>query len=95
MAKYGAGKSPLDQFLPESAHGSEVAPFRGDLRAEADVFVAPDDVHLDPIEGVVARLDRANSSSVQVWPMLAAALVAIGVSMLALAAFARLGFPPL
>ena len=87
------GKNALDEFLPESALTSEVSRFRGELRGQIDLFVSADDVQLDPIEDVGRRQPRANSSSVQMWPMLAAALVAIGVSMLALAAFARFGFP--
>jgi hypothetical protein len=89
------GKSALDEFLPESALTSEISRFRGEVRGEIDLFVSADDLQLDPIEDVARRDRRANSSSVQMWPMLAAALVAIGVSMLALAAFARFGFSAL
>lgn len=95
MTTHGAGKSALDEFLPEAEITSEVSRFRGELRGEIDLFVSADEVQLDPIE-VVARSEwRANSSSVQVWPMVAAALVAIGVSLLALAAFARFSFSAL
>jgi hypothetical protein len=87
MTTHGAGKSALDEFLPESVLASEISRFRGEPRGEIELFVSADDVQLDPIEAVA----RPNSSTVQVWPMLAAALVAIGVSMLALAAFARFG----
>lgn len=63
----------------------------GELRGEIELFVSPDDVQLDPIDAIAHSAPPANSSSVQMWPMLAAALVAIGVSMLAMAAFARFG----
>ena len=95
MSSHGAGKSALDEFLPESALASEISRFRGEPRGEIDLFVSADDVRLDPIEDVARAASRAKSSPVQMWPMLAAALVAIGVSMLALAAFARFGFSPL
>lgn len=94
MISHGAGKSALDEFLPESALASEISRFRGEPRGEIDLFVSADDVHLDSIEAV-ARSSRGNSSSVELWPMLAAALVAIGVSMLALGAFARFGLSAL
>ena len=89
------GKSALDEFLPESALTSEISRFRGELRGEIDLFVSAVDLHLVPIEVVARRDRRANWSSVQMWPRLAAALVAMGVSMLALAAFARFGFSAL
>lgn len=95
MASQGAGKSALDEFLPESALASEIARFRGEPHGAIDLFVSADDIQLDPIDVVARRTPRADSSSVQLWPMLAAALVAIGVSMLALAAFARFGFSAL
>ncbi len=95
MTSHGAGKSALDEFLPESALASEISRFRGEPRGAIDLFVSAEDVQLEPIEVLARRPPRANSSSVQLWPMLAAALVAIGVSMLALAAFARFGFSTL
>jgi hypothetical protein len=94
MTSHGAGKSALDEFLSESVLASEISRFRGEPRGEIDLFVSADDVQLDSIEAVT-RSPRAPSTSVQVWPMLAAALVAIGVSMLALAAFARFGLTAL
>ena len=95
MTSHGAGKSALDEFLPESALASEISRFRGEPRGAIDLFVSAEDVQLEPIEVLTRRPPRANSSSVQLWPMLAAALVAIGVSMLALAAFARFGISAL
>ena len=95
MTSHGAAESALDEFLPESALASEISRFRGEPRGAIDLFVSAEDIHLDPIEVVARGTPRANSSSVQLWPMLAAAFVAIGVSMLALAAFARFGFSAL
>ena len=79
-----AGKSALDEFLPE-------------LNAQRDnreSRIDPGDVHLDPID---FRPERATTShppattddGAQLWPMLAAALVGIGVSILAFAAFVK------
>lgn len=95
MTTHGAGRSALDEFLPESASTSDILRHTGELRGEIELFVAPDDVQLDPIDAIAQSAAPANSSSVQMWPMLAAALVAIGVSMLAMAAFARFGFSAL
>jgi hypothetical protein len=90
-----ARKDALDEFLPESIFTAAVPNTRGPLRGEIELYVAAEDVQLDSIEAVAQSATSAGSSSVQVWPMLAAALVAIGVSMLALAAFARFGISPL
>ena len=95
MTTHGAGKSALDQFLPESAFTAEVPRIRGELRGEIELFVDPDEVQLESIDVIARSTKAASSSSVQMWPMLAAALVAIGVSMLAMAAFARFGFSAL
>lgn len=81
-----AGKSALDEFLPE-------------LDAQRDnreSHIEPGDIHLDPIEfraerGASSRQRATTDRDAQVWPMLAAALVGIGVSILAFAAFARFG----
>ena len=83
MTAPGARKNALEEFLPESIfkHG------------EADLYVSPEEVRLDPIDALAQS--EASANSVQIWPMLAAALVAIGVSMLAMAAFARFGFSTL
>ena len=91
----------LDQFLPEStiqrAAGSRV---RGDgdldpleVRLESIELFAQAPSVTPKVRDVAAPRQRiaANSSQVQIWPMLAAALVAMGVSMLALAAFAKIG----
>ena len=91
---HGAGKNALDEFLSESVF-TPAAHTRGPLRGEIELYVAPEDVQLDSIDAIAQPATPANSSSVQMWPMLAAALVAIGVAMLALAAFARFGISPL
>jgi hypothetical protein len=92
---HGAGKNALDEFLPESVFTAALPNIRGPLRGAIELYVAAEDVQLDSIEAVAQSATPASSSSVQLWPMLAAALVAIGVSMLALAAFARFGISPL
>jgi hypothetical protein len=92
MTTHVAGKSALDEFLPESVFAPEVPRIQGELHGDFELYVAPDEVQLDPIDAIARSAVAANSSSVQMWPMLAAALVAIGVSMLAMAAFARFGF---
>lgn len=90
MTTHGAGKNALDEFLPESVFTPEVPRIRGERRGEIELYVAPDEVELDPIDSIAP-----SAASVQMWPMLAAALVAIGVSMLAMAAFERFGFSAL
>ena len=88
---HGAGKNALDEFLSESVFTTHT---RGPLRGEIELYVAPEDVRLDSIDAI-AQSTTAAKSTVQIWPMLAAALVAIGVSILAMAAFARFGISPL
>ena len=85
-----AGKSALDDFLPERASG-------GAERGDANSFIDPAEVRLEPLDGRPGQPEGMHhfaadpsSSQVQAWPMLAAALVALGVSLLALAAFAKL-----
>ena len=81
------GRSALDEFLPES-----------DLRLDnRHAHLDPADVQLEPVAFSVESTDdlRLNvakdSSQVQWWPMFAAALVGIGVSLLAFGAWARFG----
>jgi hypothetical protein len=82
----------LDQFLPERM-------FAADAQHTAGATpIDPSEVHLEPIvprRASVQSIARPPvvppSSQVQPWPMLAAAMVAIGVSLLAFAAFARFG----
>ena len=83
-------KSALEQFLPELM-------FTANTQQAA---IDPSEVQLEPI---VPRRAAAPSpahppvmppsSQVQPWPMIAAAMVAIGVSLLAFAAFAKFGAP--
>ena len=89
MTTHGAGKNALDEFLPESVFTPEFPQMPGELLGQIEVYVAPAEVQLDSIDAVARSAATANSSSVQMWPMMAAALVTIGVSMLAMAAFAR------
>lgn len=91
MNTHSAGKNALDEFLPESVFTPEVRGRGEEPAIAAHLFLSPDDVQLDPIEVVSQSPTAANSASVQLWPMLAAALVAIGVSMLALAVFEKFG----
>ena len=84
-------RSALDEFLPEVTFTPQPA-------VDASAFLDPADVRLDPIEPhndlrvAPRRTDTgAVQSDVQVWPMAAAACVALGVSLLALALFARIG----
>lgn len=76
---YRSGKSALDEFLPE-LHVQ---------RNHREGYLDPRDVQFEP------EADRktivVDQSRVQWWPMFAAALVGIGVSLLAFGAWARFG----
>jgi hypothetical protein len=80
------GKSALDEFLPEL-----------NVRFETrDVHIDPLEVQLEcvataPPSATAKRTTATDKSAVQWWPMFAAALVGIGVSMLAFGAWARFG----
>lgn len=83
-AAHRAGKSALDEFLPEI----------NAQRDHRESRIDPGDIHLDPVEFRPARVTAGRQpatteSGAQLWPMLAAALVGIGVSILAFAAFVR------
>jgi hypothetical protein len=80
------GKSPLDAFLPEAAFKARV----GESRDEA--YIEPAEVQLDPVEAVGKSPMPSKAGTIEIWPMIAAALIAIGVSMLAMAAVAKFGF---
>jgi hypothetical protein len=87
---YRPGKSALDEFLPEVHVQCD----------HVDVYIDPRDVQLDSvietsrmvaIEIPPPANPVADTSRVQWWPMFAAALVGIGVSLLAFGAWARFG----
>jgi hypothetical protein len=87
-----AEKSALDEFLPEAVFTAGVRQGVNEPSTNLDVFLPPGGVQLDPIEAVAPAVETASANTVEMWPMLAAALVAIGVSMLALAVIAKFGF---
>lgn len=80
------GKSALDEFLPEL-----------DARRESrEARIDPGEIDLDTIglriePAAAHRAAAATDPGAQLWPMLAAALVGVGVAILAFSAFARLG----
>ena len=75
------GKSALDEFLPEA-----------DLRLNnSSVHLDPRDVDLEPVVARPSIVTQTDQSRVQWWPMFAAALIGIGVSVLAFGAWARFG----
>jgi hypothetical protein len=86
--------------LPENEIQRAAGPQIREAHTAAREILDPSDVSLDPIEVIAAskprrttatRIPATRTKEVHVWPMLAAALVAMGVSMLALAAFAMIG----
>ena len=82
--------SALDQFLPEhmfAVHMQTVLIDPAEVQLEA--FAPGDATAESPTRPHVAP----PSSQVQAWPMLSAAMVAIGISLLAFAAFAKFGAP--
>jgi hypothetical protein len=82
-------KSALDQFLPERMFAADARRSGGATHIDAaDVTIEPIEMHKE-----IAPATATPSTQVQPWPMLAAALVAIGFSLLAFAAFARFGLP--
>lgn len=80
------GASALDEFLPEL-----------DLRrASRNIYVDPREIHMEPVgvepqsvEAPLAPIMVESSKTAQFWPMLAAALVGMGATILGLAAFSR------
>jgi hypothetical protein len=79
-----SGESALDEFLPERifAQGPDTP----------GVHLDPSEVHLEPIKAypsAVPQRPAQDTSTIQVWPMLAAALVAFGVSLLTFAALTK------
>jgi hypothetical protein len=86
IAARRAGRNALDEFFPERVLTSESQPQAG--AAPLD-FLASTEVRLDPVERLREPAVKTMPAAVQVWPMLAAAMVALGVSLLVLATFAR------
>ena len=84
MTQPRTGRSALDEFLPEV-----------DLRhAGRNIHVDPREIHLEPLGAGLQPVEAPLApimveSSAQFWPMLAAALVGIGATILGLAAFSR------
>jgi hypothetical protein len=87
----------LDDFLPERAFN-----LGGDGERAISIMelLSPNDVRLDPIEQVhhpasatapvgASVGTSVGTSAVQVWPMLAAGFVALGVTLLVLTMFAK------
>ena len=86
--------SALDQFLPERIFAPDAKNAAGATPIDSS------EIHLEPIvprgaapESPARSQVMPPSSQVQAWPMLAAAMVAIGISLLAFAAFAKFGLP--
>ena len=81
-AAHRPGKSALDEFLPEA-----------DLRLNntSSFHLDPREVQLEPLTAPPTVPTAADRSRVQWWPMFAAALIGIGVSLLAFGAIARFG----
>ena len=76
-------RSALEEFLPEL-----------DLQRNVrDIRVDPREIHLEPVglvsESVLGSHVGDNQAQAQLWPMLAAALVGIGVTLLGFAAYSR------
>ena len=88
MATPRSGKSALDEFLPERVFTPDV---RRDSRTDGrrPDHIPATEILLDPIEQVASTVVVTKQSPVQLWPMLAAAFVALGVSLLVLALFAK------
>ena len=84
---YRPAKNALDEFLPERALGFENREFDLDPR---EIELDSMEFHAESSEPL--RITAApDKSHVEWWPMFAAALVGIGVSLLALGAWARIG----
>ncbi len=93
-----AGRNALDEFLPEIA-------VERDQTRRRHPHVDGGDIDLDTVEPsgdtievfaqpelrTVPTVD--SSANVQFWPMIAAACVVLGISLLALALFARFELP--
>src|SRR5690242_14327806 len=82
----------LDEFLPERAFNLGVRG-NGERDGSIEVLLSPDDIRLDPIGHVhhppTAVAPPVGENAVQLWPMLAAGFIALGISLLALTMFAK------
>ena len=88
MATPRSGKSALDEFLPERVFTPDV---RRDSKRDGrrPDHLPATEILLEPIEQIARSAVVTKQSPVQLWPMLAAAFVALGVSLLVLALFAK------
>ena len=90
-----ADRSALDDFLPEIAVQTASRPEGRDTHLDLS------EVRLEPVTAIdefaqpeTQPMSTTNQSTkVQFWPMLAAACVVLGISLLALALFARFQLP--
>ena len=82
-----SGKHALDEFLPERVFDLGFGG-NGDRDISLMELLSPNEVRLDSIEHV-HHPATVTAPSVQLWPMLAAGCVALGVSLLVLTMFAK------
>jgi hypothetical protein len=79
----------LEEFLPERVFNMGVRGNGNGGRDRSTIdLLSPDDVRLDPIEHV-HNPATVTAPSVQLWPMLAAGFVALGITLLVLTVFAK------
>jgi hypothetical protein len=93
MSTHRSGKSALEEFLPERA----LAPAAREGRLGSTIttdLIPPEEVQLDAIENCPSA-PALKPAPVEVWPMLAAALVTLGFGILVLATFATFFDPSL
>ena len=87
-------KPALEQFLPERLFAPDAQHTAGATPIDwAEIQLEPIVPQRPAPESPARPLVVPPSTQVQPWPMVAAAMVAIGVSLLAFAAFARFGHP--
>jgi hypothetical protein len=85
----------LDEFLPERVFNLDVRRGDGERAITTMDLLSPNDVRLDPIEHVHHSATappvggRVGGNAVQLWPLLAAGFVALGVTLLVLTIFAK------
>ncbi len=78
--------SALDEFLPELDVDGAAPRAHIDPR---EIHLEPIGFHAQPLEQPLSPIVVESSKGAQLWPMLAAALVGIGATILAFAGFAR------